>query len=140
VTREPQGPSLTAVNPEELGFPRGYSNGILAPAGGRLLFVAGQVGWDSEQKIVSESFSLQFERALRNVVAVVREAGGQPRHVASLTLYVVDHHEYLAELKAVGEAYRGIMGKQFPAMALVEVRALLEPGAKVEIQATAVLP
>lgn len=136
-----EGPGgLTAVNPEELGFPRGYSNGVLAPAGGRLLFVAGQVGWNREQEIVGEAFTVQFEQALANVLTVVREAGGGPEHVASLTIYVVDHREYLADLKAVGRAYRGLMGKQFPAMALVEVQALIEPGAKVEIQATAVLP
>jgi enamine deaminase RidA (YjgF/YER057c/UK114 family) len=131
---------LTTVNPEALGYPRGYSNGVLAPAGGRLLCIAGQVGWDAEQRIVGESFVAQFEQALDNVLAVVREAGGEPEHVASLTLYVIDHREYVAELKAVGEAYRRLMGRWFPAMALVEVRALLETGAKVEIQATAVLP
>ena len=121
MSRDARPPSLTAVNPEHLGFPRGYSNGILAPADGRMLFVAGQVGWDGDQRIVGEGFTSQFEQALRNVVTVVREAGGGPQQVASLTLYVVDHREYLAELKAVGEAYRGVMGKHFPAMALVEV-------------------
>lgn len=128
------------INPEQLGFPRGYSNGVLTPAGGRHLFVAGQVGWDSEQQIVSSVFAQQFGQALRNVVAVVEEAGGEASHLASLTIYVVDHREYVAELRAVGEAYRAVMGKHFPAMALVEVQALLEANAKVEIQANAVLP
>lgn len=131
---------VLTVNPAALGFPRGYSNGILAPAGARTLFVAGQVAWNADQEIVSERFPEQFEQSLRNVVAVVEEAGGQPHHLASLTIYVTDRHEYTATLPEVGIAYRRIMGRHFPAMALVEVKALLEEGAKVEIQATAVLP
>jgi enamine deaminase RidA (YjgF/YER057c/UK114 family) len=131
---------LTAINPEELGAPRGYSNGMLAPAGGRLLFVAGQIGWDNQQRLVSDSFIEQLRQALANVVAVVREAGGKPEDVARLTLYVTDKHEYATELKAVGEAYRSVLGRHYPAMALVEVAGLLEPGAKVEVEATAVLP
>jgi enamine deaminase RidA (YjgF/YER057c/UK114 family) len=129
-----------AVNPESLGAPRGYSNGMLAPAGGRLLFVAGQIAWDASQQLAAEDFPGQFGRALANVLAVVREAGGGPEHVARLTVYVTDRGEYLAALSAVGEAYREVMGRHYPAMALVEVQALLEPGAKVEIEATAVLP
>lgn len=130
---------LTAVNPKALGRPRGYSNGILAPAGGRLLFVAGQIGWDGNQRLVGEGLVEQFAQALANVLAVVREAGGAPEDVARLTLYVTDKGDYLAHLREVGEAYRREMGRHFPAMALVEVSALLEPGAKVEIEATAVL-
>lgn len=133
-------PYLEPINPESLGAPRGYSNGMLAPPGGRLLFVAGQIGWDGRQRLVSESFLAQFGQALENVAAVVRAAGGAPEHLARLTLYVVDRREYLADLKAVGEAYRRVLGRHYPAMALVEVQALLEPGAKVEIEATAVLP
>jgi enamine deaminase RidA (YjgF/YER057c/UK114 family) len=131
---------LELINPEALGRARGYSNGVLAPAGGRLLFVAGQVGWDREQKIVSERFLCQWSRALDNVLAVVHDAGGRPEHVARLTVYVTDRREYAAELKEIGVAYRARFGKHFPAMALVEVAALLEAGAKVEIEATAVLP
>jgi enamine deaminase RidA (YjgF/YER057c/UK114 family) len=131
---------MRSINPAELGAPRGYSNGMLAPAGGRLLFVAGQIGWDRDQKLVSNEFSLQFAQALRNVLRVVREAGGLPEHVGRLTIYVVDHQEYTREAGAVGAGYRALMGKHYPAMALVEVKALLEPGAKVEIEATAVLP
>ena len=131
---------LRPINPEELGAPRGYSNGILTPPGARLLFVAGQVGWNEEQQLVGNGFAEQFARALANVVTVVREAGGGPEHLARLTIYVVDHHEYLAALKEIGDAYRGIMGRHYPAMALVEVAALLEPGAKVEIEGTAALP
>ncbi len=130
---------LTPINPQALGAPRGYSNGMLAPAGGRLLCIAGQVGWDSQQKIVSEIFAEQFDQALANVLAVVREAGGEAGDLARLTLYVTDHREYLREVARVGELYRERMGRHFPAMALVEVAALLEPGAKVEIEATAVL-
>ena len=131
---------LRAVEPP--GFPpaRGYSHGLLAPAGGRLLFVAGQIGWDAEGKLVGDTFLVQFARALANVAAVVRAAGGVPEHLARLTVYVTDRREYLADLAAVGEAYRAVMGRHYPAMALVEVSGLLEPGAKVEIEGTAVLP
>ena len=132
--------ALLPVNPESLGRPRGYANGMLAPAGGRLLFVAGQIAWDREQRLVGPGFVEQFRQALANVLAVVREAGGGPEHLARLTIYVVDRREYLADLAAVGEAYRGVLDRHFPAMALVEVQALLEPGAQVEIEATAVLP
>ncbi len=131
---------LRPINPAELGAPRGYSNGILAPAGGRLLFVAGQVGWDRDQKLVSERFLCQWSRALDNVLAVVHDAGGRPEHVARLTVYVTDKRDYTAELAEIGVAYRARFGKHFPAMALVEVAALLEEGARVEIEATAVLP
>ena len=133
-------PGPRPINPAELGAPRGYSNGILAPPGSRLLFVAGQVGWDESQQLVGEGFVEQFGRALANVVAVVREAGGEPEHLAQLTLYVTDRREYLAALEEIGEAYRGIMGRHYPAMALLEVQALLETGAKIEIEGTAALP
>ena len=131
---------LIPINPAELGVPSGYSNGMLAPAGGRLLFVAGQVGWDREQQVVGESFVEQFAQALDNVLSVVRQAGGAPEHLARMTVFVTDRKEYVAALKEVGNAYRARMGKHFPAMSLVEVAALLEPGAKLEIEATAVLP
>lgn len=131
---------LEIVNPVELGAPKGYSNGILAPAGGRLLFVAGQIAWDAEQRIVSTDIVTQFAKALENVLAVVRAAGGEATHIARLTMYVTDKREYAAEVKAIGERYRALMGKHFPVMALLEVAGLLEPGAKIEIEATAVLP
>jgi enamine deaminase RidA (YjgF/YER057c/UK114 family) len=127
------------VNPDSLAPPRGYSNGmVLGP--GRLLFVAGQIGWDRESRLVSEAMTAQFEQALRNVADVVREAGGQPSDVGRLTIYVTDKQRYIREAKAIGESYRSIMGKHFPAMALVVVAGLLEEGALVEIEATAVLP
>jgi len=131
---------MRSINPEELGAPQGYSNGMLAPAGSSLLFVAGQIGWDKEQRIVSGEFRDQFGQALENVLAVVHEAGGQVEHIARLTLYVTNKEEYLADLRSLGEIYRRIMGRHFPAMTLVEVQALLEPGAKVEIEATAAIP
>ena len=127
------------IHPASLGAPRGYSNGVLAAPGSRLLFVAGQVGWTSDQELVGESFTEQFAQALANVLAVVAAAGGSAIDVVRLTIYVVDRQEYLGDLEQVGVAYRGLMGKHFPAMSLVEVRGLLEPGAKVEIEATAAL-
>ena len=132
--------SATPIDPESLGAPRGYSNGMLAPAGGRVLAIAGQIAWDRERRLVAEDFPGQFERALGNVLEVVHAAGGRAEDVLQLVIYVVDKGEYLATLKAVGEAYRRQMGRQYPAMALLEVRSLLEPGARVEIQGLAVLP
>lgn len=132
---------LQPIDPETLGGRgRGYSNGILAPAGARLLFVAGQVGWDRERRMVEGGFAAQFERALVNVVEVVRAAGGAPEHLTRLTIYVVDRSEYNAALPAVGAAWRRVVGPHYPAMALLEVAGLLEPGARVEIEATAALP
>jgi enamine deaminase RidA (YjgF/YER057c/UK114 family) len=113
---------------------------MVGPAGGRLLCVAGQIAWDGEPRLVADDFAGQFAQALSNVVAVVEAAGGGPQHLASLTIYVTDKTEYIAALPAVGAAYRERMGKHFPAMALVEIQGLLEPGAKVEIQALAILP
>lgn len=113
---------------------------MLAPAGGRVLFVAGQIGWDAEQRLVKGGFVPQFRQALSNVAQVLGAAGGRVEDLGRLTIYVTDRNDYLGELKEVGEAYRSIMGKHFPAMALVEVRALLEPEARVEIEATAVIP
>jgi enamine deaminase RidA (YjgF/YER057c/UK114 family) len=131
---------MKIINPERLGHPRGYANGVLADAGGRVLFVAGQIGWDEQQRIVSEDFVGQFARALENVLAVVADAGGTPEQIARLTIYVTDKREYAARTREVGERYRALMGQHYPAMTLVEVKDLLEDGAKIEIEATAVLP
>jgi enamine deaminase RidA (YjgF/YER057c/UK114 family) len=128
------------VHPSSWAAPKGYSNGILAPAGGRLLFVAGQVGWDAAGRIVSDRFDTQFDRALANVLEVVAAAGGEARDLAQLTIFVTDKREYLAGLRALGRLYRERMGSHYPAMALVQVAGLVEDGAKVEIQAVAVLP
>src|ERR1043165_8997957 len=131
--------SIRMINPESLGAPRGYSNGVLTAASGRLLFIAGQIGWDQNQNIVSDDLAEQFDRALANVIAVVNEAGGTTSQIARLILYVTDKDEYRSKMKAIGERYRARMGKDFPAMVLVEVKSLLEEGAKIEIEGTAVL-
>src|SRR6185369_4312056 len=121
---------IKVINPTELGAPRGYSNGILA-TGGSLLFVAGQVGWTGDQKIISNDFVEQFEQALKNIQSVVHAAGGSAENVVRLTIYVTAKQEYQEKIRNVGQAYRKVMGKHFPAMTLVEVKSLLEPDAKV---------
>ena len=126
------------VQPPGWKRPSGYSNGAIAS--GKLCFVAGQIGWNPQTgQFDSDDFVPQFDRALQNVISVVRAAGGQPHHVARLTIYVVDKKRYLAALKDVGNAYRKHLGNHYPAMALVEVRALVEDKAQVEIEATAVI-
>ena len=126
------------LHPRAWKQPKGYANGIAAE--GRLIFLAGQVGWNAEQTFESDDFVAQVRRALQNIVAIVGEAGGRPEHIARLTWYVLDKREYLSRLREVGEAYRSVMGRHFPAMTLVQVGAFVEEGAKVEIEATAVLP
>jgi len=130
---------FTFINPESLGAPHGYSNGVLANAGGRLLFIAGQIARDQQQQIVSADIVGQFDRALANVIAVVTEAGGQPQQIARLVIYVTDKNEYRERMKEIGERYRARMGKHFPAMVLVQVAGLLEDRAKIEIEGVAVL-
>lgn len=130
--------TVNFINPEALGSPKGYSNGVKAE-GGALLFVAGQIGWNHLQVIVSDDFAGQFAQALENVVTVVREAGGEPGNITRLLIFVTDKREYLTSVKAVGEAYRQIMGKHFPAMTMVEINSLLDERAKVEIEAIAVI-
>ena len=132
--------ALEPVNPPEWKPPRGYQNGVLAPAGARTLFVAGQIAWDAEQRLVgSGDFAAQFRQALQNVVRVVATAGGRPQDVAQLTVFVTDKRQYAAATREVGSAWREVMGRHYPAMALVEVQGLLEDGALVEIQGTAML-
>ena len=130
----------TLINPPTLPRPRGYNHGVRAWPVGRLLFLAGQIGWNAKGELVSEQFVPQFRQALSNVMDVVREAGGTAESVGRLTIYVTDRRKYLEALAEVGAAYRSVMGKHFPAMALVEVAALLEPRALVEIEGTAVIP
>jgi enamine deaminase RidA (YjgF/YER057c/UK114 family) len=125
------------IEPEGWPAPRGYANGILAE--GRYLAIAGQIGWN-ERGELADGFLAQARQALRNVVAVLRAAGGEPEHLVRLTWYVTDNAAYRGSLKELGAAYRDIVGTHYPAMTLVEVAALLEGGAKVEIEATAVLP
>jgi enamine deaminase RidA (YjgF/YER057c/UK114 family) len=131
--------ALKLINPKSLGTPRGYSNGVLADPGGRLLFVAGQIGWNEKQEIISKDFVEQFDRALANVISVVKEAGGTPADLARLVIYVTSKTEYHQRTQEVGERYRAHMGKHFPAMVLVEVKSLLEDAAQVEIEALAIL-
>lgn len=131
--------SLESIAVDGWKPPRGYANGVMAPAGARLLAVAGQIAWDSEQRLVSVDFAAQFRQALSNVVAVVRAAGGGPGDLMSLTIYVVDKQEYLARVKELGAIWKDLVGRHFPAMALVEVADLLEAGAQVEIQALAAI-
>lgn len=128
---------MAVINPSGLAPPRGYSHGILAQ--GRMLFVAGQIGGNAEGELVSDRFVQQFDQALANVLAVVGEAGGTPESVARLTIYVADKTEYLSAQRGIGERYRARMGQHYPAMTLVEVKSLLDPKARVEIEATAVL-
>jgi enamine deaminase RidA (YjgF/YER057c/UK114 family) len=117
--------------------PKGYANGIKAR--GEFVFVGGMVGWDRDEKF-PQGFVAQAKQALANIVAVLAEGGARPEHVVRLTWYVLDMDEYLAARKALGAAYREVMGDHFPAMALVQVGRLFEPGALLEIEATAVLP
>jgi enamine deaminase RidA (YjgF/YER057c/UK114 family) len=131
--------SFEFINPESLGAPRGYSNGVLTETGGRLLFIAGQVAWDQNQQMVSDDLVEQFDRALANVVTVVTEAGGKPEQIARLILYVTDKNEYRERMKEIGQRYRARMGRHFSAMVLVEVAGLLEDRAKIEIEGIAVL-
>lgn len=129
------------VQPEGWAAPKGYSNGMLVRDPGRILYVAGQIAWDAEQRLVGgDDFAAQFAQALRNVVAVVEAAGGRPSHIARMTIYVTDKRRYLAQAKEVGAAWRETIGRHFPPMALVQVADLLEDGAQVEIEATATLP
>ena len=132
--------AFTLINPESLGAPTGYANGVLTDAGGRLLFIAGQIAWDEDHKIVSQDFVDQFDKALENVVTVVKAAGGEPANIARLLIFVTDKIEYRERTREIGERYRKHMGKHFPAMALVQVRGLVDDAAKVEIEGIAVLP
>lgn len=129
---------MKPINPEGWPRPSGFNNGVLAA--GRWLAIAGQVGWDERGNFVSNAFLEQAAQALRNVMAVLRAAGGGPEHLVRLTWYVTDKTEYAAASSELGAAYRQIVGAHYPAMTLVQVAALLEDRAKVEIEATAVLP
>jgi NAD(P)-dependent dehydrogenase (short-subunit alcohol dehydrogenase family) len=151
VTRPPNGEILvldgrgsmsgrfTIVNPAELGAPHGWNNGMLSPGGGRTLFIAGQTAHDDSGKVQPTDFVSQFDRALGNVLAVLREAGGEPRDIGRFTIYITDMEQYRGQLKHLGEIYRRRMGTHYPAMALLEVKSLVDAQAIVEIEATAVL-
>jgi enamine deaminase RidA (YjgF/YER057c/UK114 family) len=117
---------------------KGFANGVVAE--GRVVFLAGQIGWNAQQKFESNDFIAQARQALVNIATLVEEAGGKVEHITRLTWFVVDKKEYLARQRELGEAYRAVMGRHFPAMTLVQVAALVEDEAKLEIEATAVLP
>jgi enamine deaminase RidA (YjgF/YER057c/UK114 family) len=129
--------SREILEPPGWARPRGYANGVAAT--GKQVFVAGQIGWDEKQRIVSDDFAAQTRQALANVVAVLACAGARPEHLVRLTWYVTSRDEYNAALAAVGAAYRELIGRHFPAMSVVVVAGLVEPRAKVEIEATAVV-
>ena len=118
--------------------PRGFAHGIKAR--GTLVFTGGQIGWDSQCRFASLDLTIQVRQALSNIVAILAEAGAEPRHVVRLTWYVTDKREYLAREREIGAAYLEVMGRNFPTMAVLQVAALLEDAAKVEIEATAVIP
>ena len=130
---------MEILQPAAWAKPRGYSNGI-AVAAGRMVFVGGQIGWDAEQRLVGPGVAEQTRQALSNIVAVLAEAGGRPEHIVRLTWYLTDKREYLGLQKQLGEIYREVMGRHFPPMSVVQVADLLEEGARVEIEATAVIP
>ena len=118
--------------------PSGYANGVMAD--GVMIFIGGQIGWTGEQRFESDDFVAQIEQALRNILAILAEAGASPDHIVRLTWFILDRREYLARLEEVGAAYRRVMGRHFPSMTMVQVSALIEERAKVEIEATAVIP
>ena len=126
------------VTPSHFPKPRGYANGIIAE--GRMLFISGQIAWDKDARIVSPDFATQFLQALDNVIDVVREAGGATEHIVKLLAFVTDLDAYRASQRAIGEGWRARLGKYYPAMSLVKVAGLLEPGALVEIEGVALIP
>lgn len=129
---------MKVLQPTEWPPPKGYSNGIAAK--GTFITIAGQIGWNEREELVSDDFTQQTEQALLNIHAILSEANASPEHLVRLTWYVTDKEEYKRNSQSVGEAYRRIMGRHYPAMSLVQVSALLEERAKVEIEATAVIP
>lgn len=130
---------IRVLQPPDWARPRGYANGI-AVKGGTTVYIAGQIGWNSQCAFESHDFAGQFRQALANILAVLAEAGGRPEHLVRLTWYVVDKQEYLAALAEVGAAWRELMGRNYPVMAVVQVGALVEDAARLEIEATAVVP
>ena len=126
------------LQPEGWVKPVGYSNGVAAK--GRLVFVAGQIGWNARGEFETDDFVGQFRQCLENIVAVLAEAGAEPAHITSMTWYFIDKQDYLTNLKAIGAAYREAIGRHYPAMTAMQVAALIEDRAKIEIQAMAVVP
>ena len=128
----------TILQPAGWAQPKGYANGVAAE--GKLVFVGGQIGWDRQNRFETDDLVGQVRQTLQNVVDVLAEAGAKPAHVASMTWYLTDKKDYLGNLESIGRVYREVMGRHFPAMAVVQVAALVEDRAKVEIQAMAVVP
>jgi enamine deaminase RidA (YjgF/YER057c/UK114 family) len=129
---------IEILQPKNWGAPQGYANGVAAE--GRRVFIAGQIGWNERAELVSRELAGQVEQALKNIIAVLAEAGGAPHHLTRMNWFVTDKSAYLAQRRQIGEAYRRVIGRHFPAMTLVIVAGLLEEGALVEIEATAVVP
>lgn len=129
---------IEVLQPEGWAPAKGYANGMAAE--GRQVFIAGQVGWNEKCEFASDDFVAQVEQTLKNIVAVLKQAGGEPHHIVRLTWYLTDKREYLARPRELGEAYRRVMGRHFPTMSAIVVVALIEDRAKVEIEATAVIP
>jgi enamine deaminase RidA (YjgF/YER057c/UK114 family) len=129
---------MRTLQPEGWPRPRGYSNGIEAE--GRLVFVAGQIGWDETGKFRSGDFAAQFRQALANTLAVLKEASAGPEHIARMTWFITSRDEYMASLADLGAAWKELMGRNYPAMAVIIVAGLVEPDAKIEIESTAVIP
>jgi enamine deaminase RidA (YjgF/YER057c/UK114 family) len=129
---------VKVLQPPEWTAPKGYANGISSR--GTLVFVGGQIGWNARQQFESDDFVTQARQALANVAAVLAEAGARPEHIVRMTWYVTNRDEYVGSLRPLGAAYREVIGRHFPVMTAVEVSALIEPRAKVEIEATAVIP
>ena len=130
---------MDVLLPEGWAPPIGYANGIAAPAG-RIVFIAGQVGWDARQQFQSEEIAPQFEQALKNVLAVLAEAGGRPEHICRMTAYCCDKPAYLAARPRLGKIWRALMGAHYPAMSIIFVSDLLDSPGKIELEATAVVP
>ena len=130
--------SMQILQPPAWARAKGFANGIAAS--GRLVFIAGQIGWTGQGKWEARDFAGQFKQTIRNILAVLAEANGKPEHIVRLTWYVLDRQEYLDSLKSVGEAYRELMGRHYPTMAVVQVSGLVEAKARLEIEATAVIP
>jgi enamine deaminase RidA (YjgF/YER057c/UK114 family) len=129
---------VKVLQPPGWATPRGYANGIAAR--GTLVFVGGQIGWNAQQQFESDDFIAQCQQTLRNVLAVLQEAGAGPEHITRMTWYITDRDEYNARLKELGQVYRDVIGKHYPTMSCVQVSALVEARAKVEIEVTAVAP
>ena len=131
-------PNLRTLHPAGWKPAKGYANGVVAE--GRTVWLGGQIGWNGQQVFETDDFAGQVKQALENIVAILAEAGGRPEHIVRMTWFITDKQAYVSSLPQVGEAYRAVLGKNFPAMSVVEVKALIEDRAKVEIEATAVVP